>query len=382
MKKQITIFLLLLFSVASFAQVNSSPNFKTFIDEFYNDNDSIMSAPQKSGYFKDIERLHFIWTPRLYPHYNAAVAAEAWYEYTENFNNSNSHSPVQQEYYADWECKGPFVDNNNDMNFTGQMHRITFDPNYDGVTNQTVYAASSFGGLWRSENGGNSWSVVNTDEQLPYCGVADVAINNQNPDIIYIGTGNADSPAIQGYGANEAYINPIQTQGIYRSTNRGETWEAINQGFLQDFQYGGTIRRVIVDPSDGDDILSATTNGVYRCTNATGSSPGWHVSTLQEDIRGLEYKPGNSSIVYASGTDIFKSVDEGETWVSMTGINTGLNFQGFGNNFIGERINIAVTPDNPNKLYAYITGTEILNNSETKVGYIYMGWKLLDTITL
>lgn len=235
MKRKITSIFMLFFSIASFAQVNPTLNFKTFIDEFYNDNDSIMSAPIVSGYFKDVERLHYTWTPRLYPHYDASVAAEAWYEYTENFNNSNSHSPVQQEYYADWECKGPFVDNNNDLNFTGQMHRITFDPNYDGVTNQTVYAASSFGGLYRSEDGGETWNICNTDEQIPYCGVADIAVNFNNSDILYIGTGYADAATYSGYQANTTSMNPIQTQGVYRSMDRGATWEPMNDFFSYTF---------------------------------------------------------------------------------------------------------------------------------------------------
>ena len=55
-----------------------------------------------------------------------------------------------------------------------------------------VYAATAFGGLWRSEDNGANWENMNTDNQLPFCGVADVATHPTNSDIVYLCTGDGD----------------------------------------------------------------------------------------------------------------------------------------------------------------------------------------------
>ena len=225
MKKQTTVSLLFLFlSMGNLlAQINAVSNYRDFISSFYVNNERIMfDTLKKSGYYKEFERMNRIWTPRLYPHWNANIAANAMFNYVQSFNN-RSVSTNQNTYDASWNSVGPDVSTNSVSNFTGQMHRITFDPQYNINGNQTIYAASSFGGLWRSENGGNNWANVNTDVQIPYCGVADVAVNYTNTDIIYIGTGYADAPIINGYNANQTTINPIQTQGVYRSLDRGVT---------------------------------------------------------------------------------------------------------------------------------------------------------------
>ncbi|MBL7963078.1 MAG: hypothetical protein JNM31_04450 [Flavobacteriales bacterium] len=239
----------------------------------------------------------------------------------------------------------------------GQIHRITFDPQYNGTTNTTVYATSSFGGLWRSDDDGTNWAVVNTDH-LPLTCVADVAVDHLNSDHLFISTGHADGGLFPQWESNTALINPIYTIGIYRSLDRGATWHPINDGFLSDFNDGGTTRRILSDPTDGNKVYVATSLGVYKCSNALAPDPTWQntssgIAMTSLDIRGLEFKPGDASTLYAGGTDIYMSDDEGVTWQSMTGPGTGLDLDAL-TGFEVDRINLAVTPAEPAYVYAYL----------------------------
>ena len=99
------------------------------------------------------------------------------------------------------------------------------------------------------------------------------------------------------------------------------------------------------------------------------------------EFKGLEFKPDDSNTIYASGQDIYKSVNGGTTWVSMTGSAIGLELLNMplydgATSFSVERINITVTPAAPNRLYAYIVGTEAYyHNNELRYRerlYIYM----------
>ena len=76
--------------------------------------------------------------------------------------------------------------------------------------------------------------------------------------------------------------------------------------------------------------------------------------------------PGNSIVLYAASSDIFKSIDGGNTWSLMTGEQFGLNFSDL-LPFEPFRINLATTLADPDRLFAYIWGIE---NGSSKC-YIY-----------
>lgn len=261
---------------------------------------------------------------------------------------------------------------NSSSNGVGQIHRITFDPGY-GILNQTIYACTGFGGLWRTENDGGLWEVVNTDA-LPITSVADVVVNPNNNQEIIIATGVADGGVEIAYSPNWGNTNPIYTIGMYRSIDYGESWHEINDGFLQEFYInGGTVRKLEIDQNYPDIVFAATSNGVFRTTNAFDPNPVWEKvfsgpSGNNMDFRSIKFKPGSSSTLYASAQDIFKSTDGGDTWTTMTGSSTGLDFSVL-LPFEPYRINIAVTPANDNRLFAYIWGPN--PGSDNSEAYIY-----------
>src|SRR3954468_15408828 len=117
------------------------------------------------------------------------------------------------------------------------------------------YMGATGGGLWKTTDAGVSWKPV-TDGQIHYSSVGAVAVAASNPDVVYIGTGEAD---IRG--------NIIQGGGAYKSTDAGKTWTHIG---LADTQ---VIAKIRVHPTNPDLVYVAAfghhaapngDRGVYR----------------------------------------------------------------------------------------------------------------------
>lgn len=321
---------------------------------------------------KEIKRLRDLWGPRLFPHGDVKKIFGAYKQYIDDFNSGDrGFCGVYDDVI--WDAKGPseIPDGISWIAGTGQINRVTFSPGYNGTTNQTMYGCSHYGGAFKSTNKGASWTTLGTDLQLPFSGVADLAVDNANEDNLFIAASKGDGKAYFLTVATLGLINPTPTAGVYRSTNGGDTWEDISGDLLDDFVLGGLIRRVISHPTNSNIVLIATTNGVYRCDNALSASPTWTLTSAGYalsglDIRGLEFKPGDPNIVYASGDHIYKSFDNGITWVPLTPAFSGLdlvNFKPFAssgnlNLFSVVNINLAVTPAAPNRIYAYIVAKD------------------------
>lgn len=291
-----------------------------------------------------------------------------------------------------WRCLGPSgmprplsTPNNSGV---GQIHRIEFDPFYDGVKNQTVYACSSFGGLWRSEDDGKNWSNVNTDK-LPSTSVADVCINPFDRREIFICSGYADGGLYTPWGPNWTHVIPIYTTGIYRSKNYGKVWEDISAGLMEDFSDGGGYcRKMAINPFNPDQIFIVTTKGIYVTNNATTGKVKWkNVFEGNKkgitDFRGLAFKPDDSNTIYASSKDIFRSHNGGKNWESITGEKYGLDLYNLPDSFAINRINIAVSPAAPERIYAYISGARKKNGKKKNGAYIAVfennKWRIIET---
>lgn len=301
--------------------------------------------------------------------------------------NLQSYQPIQ---YGSWRALGPkgmpnLVSKANTYG-VGQANRIAFDPNYDGKKNKTVYICSSFGGLWRSEDDGMNWYNVNTDF-LPSTSVADVCVNPFDSKMIFIGTGYADGGVLDTRGPNWSQINPVPTSGIFRSKDWGQTWEDISDGFIEDFDFSGMSRKMIINPLNPDQIFIASTNGIYRSDNATSDEVRWKkvfagLVPGEQDFRSVALKPDDANVVFAGSKDIFRSKDGGENWERLTSEINGLDLRSMADTFAIDRINLAVSLANPERLYAYIMGDKIVNEKRFKGAYIALfekeKWRIID----
>lgn len=369
MKKLIFIFLLSVPTTIIFAQqpqsnsnttIPPNPDYYDFVQFYLNET---AEDTTEGSFIAQLKKQHNIWGERLHPTGNPQIPGGAITDYAKNFNINGSSNCTN----GSWNPLGPIgiPNGDNDAKGSGQMHEIKFSPNY--VNDGIIYACSNWGGLWRSTNG-SAWEMVNTDTQLPFTSVSDIAIDPIDTDILYITTGEAETTV--GYHAQNpqgtpSLFTPLFTAGVYRSFDAGMTWESINgedEEYLCFFDFGGTIRKIRMNPNNNQQLFIATSLGVYRIDDAQGIEPTWTKLTdgIEDlELKGLEFKPNDNQTIYASGTDIYRTTDGGSNWASMTGIGTGLELNNLPDNFGVFRINIAVTPANPDLVYAYIVGTNV-----------------------
>ena len=247
----------------------------------------------------------------------------------------------------DWQHIGPF-------NIGGRVRDIVCPPGNDN----TIYVGAASGGVLKSTDGGATWANI-FDTELTLS-VGDIAIDPMDTSIIYIGTGEP------GNGVGSVTYDG---NGIYRSTNGGDTWTNIG------LTTGGNTGRIAINPQNTDIIFAAMLGdlfqntpdrGIYRTTNAGAS---WEkVLYINDSTGGIDVciNPENPDIIYAStwervrrynrrdynglGSRIYRSEDGGNTWEMLTnGLPTGTNEL--------SKITLCIAPSNPDIVYAGVVGT-------------------------
>jgi photosystem II stability/assembly factor-like uncharacterized protein len=222
----------------------------------------------------------------------------------------------------------------------------------------TFYFGSVGGGVWKTENSGRTWVPI-SDEGIPIGSIGAIAVAPSNPNIIYVGTGEPDIRSQHSYGI-----------GMFKSTDAGKTWSHIGlEGTRQ-------IGRVVVDPANPNRVYVAALGNVYAANpdrglyRSTDGGATWKKILFKandpNNVGAIEVAldPKNSRVLYASlwatrrppwsvyapsnmpGGGLYKSTDGGDSWSQLTG---GLP----NDDFVG-KIGIAVSPSNPNRLWAVV----------------------------
>jgi hypothetical protein len=221
---------------------------------------------------------------------------------------------------------------------------------------QRVYAASANGGVFRSDDRGVSWrSLMDAFDVDPTqfastslaCGA--IAIDPSDPNRVYVGTGEGDTYAIfrrRIISALPAYrgIGPI------RSDDGGETWVSEATASTSPSLAGQAFFALAVDPTDRENVIGATSQGLYQRVMLPGGNPEWtqrrtgvHSSVV------VASAPGGTRFWAAEwGKGVLQSSD-GVTWSAVT---TGFPASGVG------RIALAVQPNNPDLVYAAVADTQ------------------------
>lgn len=213
---------------------------------------------------------------------------------------------------------------NNSGRNAGRLNFIRFDPTNSSI----IYAGAPAGGLWKSTDGGSTWST-NTD-YLAEIGCSDLAINPTTPSIMYWATGDGDA-------------GDTKSIGVFKTTDGGTTWATTGLTFTAGQLV--LLSRIIVNPSNPSIVITVGTNGIWRSTDAAAT---WtQVFNSGGVFRDAEFMPGNPNIVYAGGSNgVYRSTDGGATWTLST---SGLPTTDIG------RISIAVTPANSSYVYVLMT---------------------------
>ena len=215
------------------------------------------------------------------------------------------------------------------------------------------YFGAVNGGVWETTNAGRTWNPV--FDAAPVGSIGALAAAPSDHRVIYVGTGEADMRS-----------DIAQGQGMFKSLDGGHSWQRIG---LQDSQQ---IGRILVDPGNPEVLLVAALGHPYGPNEMRGvfrsidGGTSWQRTLYRDRDTGaidLAAEPGNPSIVYAAlwqtrrppwsvyppssgpGGGLYKSVDGGQTWTSLSG--RGLPEK-------PGRIGIAISPADPRRLYALV----------------------------
>ena len=234
-------------------------------------------------------------------------------------------------------------------NVPGRTRALLVDP--DDATHKTWFAGGVGGGIWKTADAGSSWA--NKTPDVPNLAISWMVMAESDHNIMYAATG-------EGY---EGALG-IKGSGIYKSTDHGETWALLPSTVLNDDFH--MVNRIVVDPDNPDILLAATSNvvneeadfdsGIFKSIDG-GSS--WTRTLFGADwVQQIVATPNDFNVLYAAvhSFGIFKSTDAGETWTNSS---NGLYPDG--------RIEMAVSPVNPSRLYASIVGSISGNGSDLYV---------------
>ncbi|MFN0158585.1 MAG: FlgD immunoglobulin-like domain containing protein [Bacteroidota bacterium] len=214
----------------------------------------------------------------------------------ETLNRTNKLSAAQ------WASLGP----NTVDSLAGRMLSHAFDP----TDNQTIWAGSGSGGLWRTTNGGGDWESM-TDE-IPSLYISCVAIKPSDRNMMLIGTGT------------DRYNGPSLSPGIgvLRSTDRGVSWT--QTGFSSAISAGVSASKLVWLPDGSSTVYLAASTGVWKSTD---DGETWTLSKAGRAAT-IVVNPQSPQIMYTPlRTDgIYRTTNGGTTWSRMeNGLPIGSN---------------------------------------------------------
>lgn len=256
----------------------------------------------------------------------------------------------------DWQLTGP-------TNVGGRIVDLVVDPS----SPDTIYVAAATGGIWKNTDGVFVMEKAWPDE-LPQA-MGALAVSSDGT--LYAGTGEPNN----GGGSSVFGGN-----GIYRSVDGGQTWK--HRGLSQ----SATIGRIVTDPSDPDTVYVAAAGslfnpgghrGIYKSTNRGNS---WKLILAPEnEFTGgidLAIHPTDPDRIYAAmwqrrrepdlrtygglGSGLYRTDDAGESWTRLQNVTSALNpgdETGLTQNVLLGRIGLALAPSNPDRLYVITTQT-------------------------
>ena len=184
----------------------------------------------------------------------------------------------------------------------------------------TYYFGATGGGVWKSTDGAMTWSSV--FDKAGTSSIGSIAVANSNPNIVYVGTGEA---CIRG--------NISHGDGVYKTLDGGKTWKNVG---LRDSR---AIGKLIVNPSNSDIVFVAALGhpfgpnaerGVFRTTDGGKT---WEKVLYKDENTGaidVAFDPHNPNILFAAlwqarrtswslddggpGSGLYRSNDGGTTW--------------------------------------------------------------------
>jgi photosystem II stability/assembly factor-like uncharacterized protein len=246
---------------------------------------------------------------------------------------------------------------------SGRISALAGFSDPDGKINLFVGAAS--GGVWKSTDGATTFKPVFDDQPVQSIGA--IAIDPSNHQNIWVGTGEA-------WTRNSVSIG----DGIYRSTDGGESWTHVG------LPESERVAKIIVDPRSSETVYAcvpgklwsdSADRGVYKTVDggktwslvlkgsnlSTGcgsvtidpSNPDNLLAGLWDFRRqGWTFRSGGNGPKAVSGSGLYRTADAGRTWSEVAPSQHGMPPKPYG------RIALAYAPNDAKVVYAFVESTE------------------------
>ena len=244
---------------------------------------------------------------------------------------------------SQWQSLGP-------SNVAGRIRTMAFDPRNP----RRLFVGAATGGLWISEDAGESWRAYS--DFLPNLSIGTMVIDPLSPNVVYLGTGEA-SQGMVGVGVfkstdgaatfrhiaatnpdanadwrfvNRLAIHPSQpsvllagmthndfiTGAIYRSTDAGETWSKVASMKALDLAFDpNNPANAVAGLDDGTIAFSRDAGATWQRTQPLVQEPSGRGSTARAEIA---FARSQAGLVYASVDnakgEVWRSIDSGATW--------------------------------------------------------------------
>ncbi|TCK68845.1 putative secreted protein (Por secretion system target) [Winogradskyella wandonensis] len=323
-----------------------SVNFYDVVNEAEAYFNTIDKYAKGSGY-KDFMRWVVANEHKYYPtgnrlSVNPAFATKQYNAYLQE----NDIASMRENSVGGWREVGPFLVENITGHYAAGMGRVE-DFYVDPSNPLKIYAGSRSGGLWKTIDGGNTWTSTDT-EFLPATGVNTLSVDPNNSDHIYINVRNSRN----GY-----------SYGIYESYNGGDTFTetAFNPTNLGFGGLGSNFKIFTVDlhPTIPNLIMVGTNRGIFKTTD---NFLTWSQVVTTGDFKQFKFHPTNASTMYALNQKnnfrdfLYRSTDTGNSFTTTTVSTTN------------SAALIDVTPDEPNSVF-FANGTQVFKSSNNGLSF-------------
>ncbi|HRP01991.1 MAG TPA: GEVED domain-containing protein, partial [Candidatus Kapabacteria bacterium] len=270
--------------------------------------------------WKQYKRWEWFWEQRVYPSGDFPTSQHNLIE-LKKWQKKHKKNANKLQAVNSWTNLGPSTSAGGYAGL-GRINWIEEDPNYNGSTNKTIWIGTPSGGMWKTTDDGATWQAKFEDHNS--IGVSCIVINPSDSDVMWIATGDGE-------------VGNSKSIGILKSTNGGDTWNTTDLNWNTSSLV--TVRKIILHPTNRNILYVASSIGLYKSTNG-----GTNWSKLKDgSYKDIEFRPSTPDTLYACGTNIIKSTDAGANWANLS---NGLPSSGI------SRIELAVSADNPNYLYA------------------------------
>ena len=160
---------------------------------------------------------------------------------------NSENSPLERS-TGTWSPLGPLSYTNGNSGYNGGLGRvnvIAFHPTDANI----IYVGVPAGGLWKTTDGGSTWTPMS--DSLASLGVSGIAVDHNNPNTVYILTGDGDG-------------GDTQSIGVMKSTDGGSTWSATGLSWdVTNFNRG---YKLMMHPTNSSIMFAVTTVGILKTT--------------------------------------------------------------------------------------------------------------------